>query len=308
MNVIKKISILFLWVLCGGFLSNAQEPEFKLDKKDVLPGWVASERVYNDSALMGYMNGGADLFLEYGVKKLTVQQVVFRSTFHIVEIYEMNNITNAYGIYSVSIHQCKTRDSITMKACINPYQVQFAIGKYYVSITNKRGDTATQRASTTLAQRLLKKIHFEVYMPAPVFQNKTLAPYLDEIKVMRGSLGLQNGYPDWSDYFPEMKRFFITMLPLSIREGSVNFSRIVFENAGEMETFIQATGLQASDRDYYWSHFSMVKSKELLRISDFICLYLESEGNHPLASVLKDAFKAILDKADQIQIVPEDHQ
>lgn len=49
---------------------------------------VKRERVFTGSGLYGFMNGGAEQFLEYGVSRLTARDVVYKG-----EDYTHNEIT-----------------------------------------------------------------------------------------------------------------------------------------------------------------------------------------------------------------------
>ena len=50
---------------------------------------VKRERVFTGSGLYGFMNGGAEQFLEYGVSRLTARDVVYKGEDYTLEIYEM---------------------------------------------------------------------------------------------------------------------------------------------------------------------------------------------------------------------------
>ena len=50
---------------------------------------VKRERVFTGEGLYGYMNGGADLYLEYGVYKLTARDLIYKGEEYMLEIYEL---------------------------------------------------------------------------------------------------------------------------------------------------------------------------------------------------------------------------
>ena len=49
---------------------------------------VKRERVFTGTGLYGYMNGGAEQFLEYGVTKLTARDLEYNGEEYALEIYE----------------------------------------------------------------------------------------------------------------------------------------------------------------------------------------------------------------------------
>ncbi|RPI04869.1 MAG: hypothetical protein EHM64_08550, partial [Ignavibacteriae bacterium] len=70
---------------------------------DSIGGWTRSDPVtiYSGTDLFKLIDGGADIFLEYGFKKVVVQRYSDRNENSIdIEIYEMEDSSSAYGIFS----------------------------------------------------------------------------------------------------------------------------------------------------------------------------------------------------------------
>lgn len=288
------IAAAFLLVISG---VKAQTGEFLLNKNDVKPGFIAAMRQYNDSSLWGYINGGADIYLEYGFKKLTHQEIVFRGLFFKTDVYEMTDSAAAFGIFSVSVLRCETRNKLTTYDCFNPNQVQFCAGPYYVSITNVRGDTNAIAASTDLASRLLKKGNFQAFEPGAIFQSELLADYQSQIKVIYGPLGLQNGFPDWSGRFEDMQNYYITMLPLSDSTGSVILARISFGKPEDLKKFRETSGLTEKVNKAYWKNRKGDQLKAMISLDDSTCLYLETFKKHKVSEGLIAGFEQVGAKA-----------
>ena len=61
---------------------------------------VGGVQVYDRKSLFDYINGGADLYLEYGFTKTHVQRYTSPVGEVTLEIYEMDRPAHAYGIYS----------------------------------------------------------------------------------------------------------------------------------------------------------------------------------------------------------------
>lgn len=59
---------------------------------------IKRERIFTGTGLYGFMNGGADQFLEYGVSKLTTRDIVYKGNEYTVDIYEMPTPEDAFGI------------------------------------------------------------------------------------------------------------------------------------------------------------------------------------------------------------------
>ncbi|MFA7211970.1 MAG: DUF6599 family protein, partial [Bacteroidales bacterium] len=67
-----------------------------------LPGLaVNSQKEWPGQSLYGFMNGGSELFLEYGFINMTGQHITFSGKTFGIEYYLMETEEAAFGIYSV---------------------------------------------------------------------------------------------------------------------------------------------------------------------------------------------------------------
>ncbi len=85
-------------------ISFSQLPEdFPLIRKGDLPGAkFLSSRNYNGAALFGYIDGGAELYLEYGFLVVSVTEITFMDGKYKTEIYKINGPEEDFCIFSVS--------------------------------------------------------------------------------------------------------------------------------------------------------------------------------------------------------------
>jgi hypothetical protein len=103
MNIILKyLPALFCFFVWQASISFAQDLTIKLIPSDIPDGQITSTEQYDHNSLWGYIDGGADLYLEYGFNKVTAQEVLIDSFHFKVDIYEMNSPEAAFGIFSVS--------------------------------------------------------------------------------------------------------------------------------------------------------------------------------------------------------------
>lgn len=129
----------------------AQTSNFPKLTKDDLPGIkIIREQTYDGSSLWGYINGGADIFLEFGFDKLLLQEVDINGLNFKIEIYKMNSPASAFGIYSVSHYKCEEKIKSVKYSCITQYQIQCAMNCYYISIINANGSNEEQAASNKI--------------------------------------------------------------------------------------------------------------------------------------------------------------
>jgi len=102
---------------------------------------VLKEQNYAGSGLWGYMNGGADLYLEYGVHALLVQEITWKELPLKAEIFHMKGEEHAFGIFSVQAGDKYTSNEFGYSS-ENAWQFQAAIGEYYISLVNTSGGAA----------------------------------------------------------------------------------------------------------------------------------------------------------------------
>lgn len=166
-------------LLCLPLLLTAQEIELK------------RERTFTATGLYGFMNGGTDQFLEYGVKSLVVRNIVYKGEEYDVEIYEMPTPEEAYGIYSIHTFRCERADTLGCIDCMSTYQLQAVSGNYYISIVFISGtDEAKNNADELM--RYYAQPGDDFKLPPEVKLNP---PYSGKLKLLKGPLSLASASP-----------------------------------------------------------------------------------------------------------------
>lgn len=170
-------SFLFLSaLLCVPPCLNAQEVEVK------------RERTFTGTGLYGYMNGGAEQFLEYGVTKLVTRDVVYQGEEFTVDIYDLPSPEEAFGIYSLHIFRCQRADTLGCIDCLSRYQLQAAAGNRYVSVVFPSGSAKAER----LADELIRLYIPLEGQPQPEIPEDLRAdrPYSGRLKYLKGPISL----------------------------------------------------------------------------------------------------------------------
>ena len=151
---------------------------------------VKRERVFAGTGLYGFMNGGADLFLEYGVKKLTTRDLVYMGESYTLDIYEMPTPEDAYGIYSVHTFRCTQADVDDEINCLSTYQFQTVKANLYVSLVFTSGSDKAKANAKSVIQRYIADIE-EEQIPFPEqLQTIVSKPYSGKLKFLRGSISI----------------------------------------------------------------------------------------------------------------------
>lgn len=172
----KHITQWIIFLLLVPVLLTAQEVEVK------------RERTFTGSGLYGFMNGGAEQFLEYGVSRLVARDVVYEGQEYTIEIYDMPTPEDAFGIYSLHVFRCQRADTLGCIDCLSPYQLQAVAGNKYVSVVFPSGSAAARSRVDELIRH---------YLPMDGNDNPqipellaSLSPYSGKLKFLRGPIGI----------------------------------------------------------------------------------------------------------------------
>ena len=240
----KNTFILFLILFAGNCL--AQQPIVLAD--DDIPGITSiNARFFDNDGLWGYINGGADLYLEYGFEQLTVFDIKAGGIDYKADLYKMVSPEAAFGIYSISRFKCKESGVLTAEDCLTPYQYIAAQGEVYISVSNSTGSAEAQQTTLEIARKLLAQIESHAFAKPEVFSHELLAPHKSGLKYITGQLGMQNGFVPWEPLFQESKNYKAWILPVK-QDGNVfNLALVEFSDSTQLNTFLQKNGLKATN-------------------------------------------------------------
>ncbi len=174
------------------FVSNAQ---IQMPENGFSPGWEKSEpmRTVKSRNLFDYIDGGAEIFLEYGFKELWIQPYQKGDEEISIELFQMECPASALGIYLIRTGNGQTNTKIPARNSCNKYQFTIRRGSAFIQINNYSGEVENLTVLTMLAKKLLKNIPDE---PEPEFLN--LLPGKNLVKgtesLIRGPISLQPVY------------------------------------------------------------------------------------------------------------------
>jgi hypothetical protein len=252
-----------------------------LDAKDLRGAKITKTDFYAGKALFGYIDGGAELYLEYRFKELGRQEILYAGENFVVEVYQMAGPREAFGIFSVQRFKCIPVDSLLRNTCLSRYQLQAVTGDCYLSIINESGSVAAQKASIRIFRAIAARIKpQQINLPA-VFHTGELKPHLQHLIIAFGILGVQNGFDEWSALFGNTHRFFLTLLPIETERGRVCFSQVQFESAEELEGFVSLAGFANAiiGSTQRTGHAGLTRL--LRRLNERAVLYIEITGSSP---------------------------
>jgi len=183
----KKV---FLYSLIFSAIVYAQN--FSPTLPDSVEGWNAPDSpvVYIGEDLYRLINGGADIFHEYGFKKVLTQKYINSNEKIIsVEIYEMNDSSAAFGIFSLFTFNTGKPVKFNSDAYAGDEFFLFQKGNYYVSLTGNESSLEIQTGLISIAEKIGK-----IITPSgkPVLVNKFIPLKYSRAAYIKGNLGLYN--------------------------------------------------------------------------------------------------------------------
>lgn len=217
--------------------ASAMAEQAPADLSDFLPagGEVAgvtpgdAPKGYRGDDLYQMINGGADIFHEYGFTQvLRAVYVDARGKSIKLEIYEMDSPAAAYGIYTFNAGEGGKALAIGREAFLGEYYLNFWKGNLMVTLIGLDSEEETVQGIVALARAVDKRIAKTGERPelAELLLREPLA--LSHPKYIRGPLGVMNSYVfDTKDIF-------------RVREGMIgtvsDSQALVFRYADERES------------------------------------------------------------------------
>ena len=150
---------------------------------------VKRERVFTGEGLYGYMNGGADLYLEYGVYKLIARDLIYKGEEYMLEIYELPSPEDAFGIYSLHVFKCMRADTLGCIDCLSTYQLQRVSGNKYISLVFPTGSAVARNEADSLLRLFVSENEEKPAIP-DILDIKE--PLSGNLKFARGKLSASN--------------------------------------------------------------------------------------------------------------------
>lgn len=188
-RLIGKVILIFISQITPLISGDLVLPD-RIDEK-----WVAREptRVFAGGELFGHINGGAELFLEFGFEDLTVCKYINDNLVLELEVYKMENTLAALGIYLIKTGQETPLTEISARNTVNPYQIVITSGRFFIQVNNFSGNKELLSLMINLSQTLVDQINKP--------ETADLFAYLPKEniiegsqKIFRGPFGLQSIY------------------------------------------------------------------------------------------------------------------
>ncbi len=114
---------------------------------------------YNRGTLYTYMDGGADIYIEYGFSNLSVRRYVRGRDRYVVELYQMRDPDSASAVYTYGRRAGKEADLVPgCAASITDSEIQMARGSYYLVCRNEDPMARNRSRLADLAIQVAKRL------------------------------------------------------------------------------------------------------------------------------------------------------
>jgi len=259
----------------------------ELTESDLKNGEIIRNETFNGNSLWGYINGGADIYLEYGFKGLRVQEFTLDDQVIKAEIYLMSDQESAFGIYSIKTFNCIFNDTLFCPDCQNNYQYQSAKGPIYISITNENGSDRANAACLETGKKILEKIKGSEFK-LPVFQNCNKNHFrLNDCKLIKGRLGLQNGISKWIGLFEDFDDYKIYYFRYKNQNFNISCAEIIFREQNDKDQFL-LNNFQIKNIDNETLVIENPKKKfGILKIDSKTIRLIESNSSEPCEEIFE---------------------
>ena len=160
--MIKRFSIALCLLLILSAISIAEEGKYQgiLPEGNALGDWSRVEEnfLFEGQTLFRHINGGAELYHDYGFLALLVQDYKSGEKEIRLEIYDMGSADGATGVFGENTEGLTTTKDFGVASSVDDYQIIFHQGQYYVSITCFESSEEMKAAMAKLAEAFIAKI------------------------------------------------------------------------------------------------------------------------------------------------------
>jgi len=251
-----------------------QDIEKLMPSLSELDGWkfTTNPQVYIGDNLFSLIDGGADLYLEYGFTQVVSAQYADPTSNNIqVEIYEMIDAPSAYGIFSITQQAAEWSEQYGRQSSVNKDYISFWKNKYYVVLSWSSKQHLDEPLMAKLANLIVQKIPDEGNYPN-LMQSFQEADPGKKVIYLKGNLALSNFY-----YF-DYKDIFKLHEALAYALGNYNMIIIKYpDQSNAIEILANARQSMSNNK-----RFTDVATA----FQGFSCL--DNKGNHILIRQIKD--------------------
>jgi hypothetical protein len=244
-GALRRGNLLFIhsFVLVGFGLA----AQVIIPQDDFAPGWKKSGKpsTFIKADLFNHIDGGAELFLEYGFDKLLVQRYARGKSELTLDVYEMESPESALGIYLTKCGQETPVAGIRARNSGEKSQLTILKSKYFVYVNNFDGDARNLPAMAALANMALESIP---EMPAEGWLEELPKEALvgRSQRLIRGPVALQPFFTFGEGDILELRGKIFGMLANYRGEGNALYTRLIIPYPDQKQALSVYENLKAN--------------------------------------------------------------
>ena len=217
---------------------------------------VKRERHFKGEALYGFMNGGSELYLEYGFKNLRAIDVVYKGEEYTVEIYKMESPEDAFGIYSIHTYGILFADTVFTYDCHTTMQLQTISGDTYYTVVFEKPSKEINYDAVNLVKHYMIEADTSAIFTIPEQLSEIVIQKSGKLKFMRGPLAVLAAVPELTDYFKNLTNYKIW----SLKDEKSHISKAFFYSKNEesitrLKSLLRPSGLILQGNDWLLFEF-----------------------------------------------------
>jgi hypothetical protein len=145
-----------VWLLAMLLAAGIDPPASLLPPDGTPAGWQrkGEANLFIGAELYRHIDGGAELYNQFGFDRLAVQDYVMGTHEVRVEIYKMNDATGAGAVFTAITNGMATQTLYGTACVLDAYQVLFHRLAFCVSVTTYETNSETMAAMAALAAKI----------------------------------------------------------------------------------------------------------------------------------------------------------
>ena len=234
-------SVLLLLLLSGWTSSNPPLPG-----DDAAHDWKRSGkfRHFVKTDLYNHINGGAELFHEFGFEEVFVQRYANGEMEITVEMYRMSDAVASLGIYLMKSGKETPLDSLPVRHSADRYGFIMVRGDWFIQIHNPDGLSAAVPAIKTYAEFWIDHIA-ESSVSSPVSALPNSRRVEGSVRLFRGPYALESIYTFGSGDILSLKNKVCGVAADYMEESETQVTRLLIPYNGESEALTAFQVLQS---------------------------------------------------------------
>lgn len=190
-------SLFFLGCACSALAQEQNGLSAYLPADNEAPGWKLDgpTRTFRGDDLFMMINGGADIYHEYGFVQVLAATFVNPSEETVkLEIYQMKSPGAAYGAYTFKAGEGGEEGSLGQEARLQDYYLNFWKGDLLVTLVGSNPDEQAMQGGLDLAKAVDARIKQTGRRPELASLLLKEPDALSQARYVRGPLGVMNSY------------------------------------------------------------------------------------------------------------------